>query len=122
SNRCSYVGASVTVVITVIPSPVLTASQSTLFPYTTLFRSKVTLTPGGSPVGTTYTWPLPTMSNASVQGSIGTAVPEASALTITNNVVNTSESQITATYAITPTNGTCAGAPVNVVITVNPAP
>ncbi|MBL7846410.1 MAG: PKD domain-containing protein, partial [Cyclobacteriaceae bacterium] len=83
----------------------------------------VTLSPAGQPVGTTYSWAAPVMSDASVQGSAGVAVAESAALTITDILTNTSGSPITATYTITPTSaGGCVGASVPVVITVNPIP
>ncbi|MBL7850760.1 MAG: T9SS type A sorting domain-containing protein, partial [Cyclobacteriaceae bacterium] len=80
------------------------------------------LTPGGQPAGTTYSWAAPTMSDASAQGNPGAAVPEANALTILDNLVNTGSTPITATYFITATNGGCVAAAVPVVITVNPVP
>src|SRR5205814_2022020 len=110
------------VVITVNPAPVVSSGQIKTICSGANVNYKVTLTPAGLPAGATYSWPVPTMSDASVQGSAGAAVPESNALTITDNLVNTTGSPITATYVITPTNGACAGAPVNVVITVNPAP
>src|SRR6185369_1649924 len=82
----------------------------------------VNLVPGGLPAGTTYSWSAPTMSDASVQGSAGAAVPELTGFTITDILNNVTGSPITATYTITPTNGLCVGAPVSVVITVNPVP
>jgi len=43
------------------------------------------------------------MSSGGPQGSAGLAVPEASALTITDILANTTGLPITATYTITPT-------------------
>ncbi|MDH5580227.1 MAG: hypothetical protein OEZ09_17395, partial [Betaproteobacteria bacterium] len=122
TSGAGCVGAAVPVVITIDPAPVITASQAKTICSGDAVNYKVTLTPGGAPAGTTYSWAAPTMSDASVQGSAGVAVPESNALTITDNLVNTTGSSITATYLITPTNGTCVGAAVPVVITVNPAP
>jgi hypothetical protein len=117
------VGAMVPVVITVNPAPVITAGQVKTICSGANVSYKVTLTPGGAPAGTTYSWSAPTLSDASVQGSAGVAVAEANATTINDVLVNITGAPITATYNITPTGPTgCVGAAVNVVITVDPAP
>src|SRR5438876_247376 len=64
-------GAMVPVVITISPAPVITASQSKTICSGANIDYKVTLTPAGLPSGTTYSWPVPTMSDASVQGAAG---------------------------------------------------
>ena len=121
ASVCSNAGDNV--VVTVDPVPVITAAQAKTICDGAAVNYKVTLTPAGLPAGTTYNWSTPTMSDASIQGSAGVAVPEASALTITDILANTTGSPITATYNITPTGPSgCVGAPVNVVVTINPAP
>src|SRR5258708_37726545 len=69
--------------------------RSTLFPYTTLFRSPI--------------------SGASVTAS-GSSMP------ISDTPVNTGNVAGTVTYTITPIFNGCNGAPVNYVVTVNPIP
>src|SRR6185295_15641880 len=107
------VGVPVNVVITVNPTPVIAAGQVKTICSGTNVNYHVNLTPGTLPAGTTYSWPAPTMSDASGQGSPGSSVLESSGFTITDLLNNITGSPITATYIITPTSGAlCAGAPV----------
>ena len=102
-------GVQTDVVIKIDPAPVVATGQTKIICSGANVNYKVTLTPGGLPVGTTYSWPAPTMSAGSPQGSPGVAVPELNALTILDVLTNTSGSSITATYAITPTTGGVLG-------------
>jgi len=67
--------------------------------------------------GTTYSWPAPVLSPA---GSITGANAGSALNVITQTLTNTTTSPATATYTVTPVNGTCAGNPFKVVVTVNP--
>lgn len=72
------------------------------------------VTPAGTPVGTTYTWPAPTYTNG-VTGGVAQVTGAASisgTLTIPSGTG-------TATYTVTPTSGTCVGNTFTVTVTVN---
>jgi len=119
------VGASVPVVITIEPVPVIAAGQVKTICSGSAVNLKVLLTPAGMPAGTVYDWAAPTMSSGPAQGTAGVSVPESNALTITDVLTNTTGSPITATYNIIPTGpGTlnCVGASIPVVITIDPSP
>ena len=70
------------------------------------------------PVGTTYSWPAPTIipSNAVTGSHGGTGQNE-----ISQTLINTTTSPATVTYTVIPTSGSCAGASFTVTVTVNPA-
>ena len=70
------------------------------------------------PVGTTYSWPAPTIipSNAVTGSHGGTGQNE-----ISQTLINTTTSPATFTYTVIPTSGSCAGASFTVTVTVNPA-
>lgn len=109
--------------ITVNPQPVIVAGQNKTVCSGAPANLKVLLSPAGLPATTTFSWPLPTMSDLSVQGSTGSGVLQGDAVHITDAFVNTSSTSITATYNITPVTATgCTGAMETVVITINPQP
>jgi len=118
--------AAVDVVITVEPQPIIVAAQVKTICSGSGVDYHVILLPAGMPLNTEYNWPLPTMSDASVQGTIGASVPESNALTITDILTNTTGANITATYSITPIVSTglnCTTLPaVDIVITIEPQP
>ena len=70
------------------------------------------------PVGTTYTWSAPDINPAgAITGGQEQPVFQTE---ISQTLVNTTTSLATATYTVTPTNGTCDGAPFLVTVKVNP--
>ena len=106
--------------ITVNPAPVI--ADKTPLPICS--GSSFTVTPsnvaGGDivPTGTTYTWTIPTPNN-NLNASAG------SGLTITQNLINSSNTVQSVTYLVTPSSsisGSCGGLPFEVVVTVNPTP
>lgn len=109
ANGC--VGTPITVVITVNPTPVVTASpsQQTICSGVT---SSTALTSNVS--GTTFTW---TAVQTGVAG--GTS---GSGFTITDSLYTTGSVPGTVIYTITPVSDGCTGIPVNNTITVNPDP
>ena len=113
----------VDVVITVDPSPVILPDQTKTICGGDPVDLEILLSPLNAPAGTTFDWSAPTMSDGSVQGTAGVAVPAdpAGTLHITDILNNMSAGPITATYTVTPSN-TCVGDPVDVVITVEPTP
>ncbi|MEQ8928119.1 MAG: PKD-like domain-containing protein [Fulvivirga sp.] len=119
-------GTPVDVVVSVEPRPVIAPGQVKTICSRDNVDYHVNLIPAGLPINTDYSWGLPVMSDGSVQGSVGTNVPESNALTITDILTNTTSNSITATYSITPrVNGgnLCETLPpVDVVITIDPEP
>jgi hypothetical protein len=113
-----------TVFITVLPEPVVTPGQTATICSGDAVNYKVVLTPAGLPATTKLQWGLPVMDDASTQGtaSVAGGVLQSNAMHITDVLVNTSSASITATYTITPIDGTCAGEDEEVVITINPEP
>lgn len=121
--RCT--GPSQTLSITVNPEPVLVNPQTETICSGDAVNREILLIPVNLPVGTFFNWAVPVMSDASVQGTAGVNVPMGAAgtLHITDVLVNTGTTPITATYSITPTSGAgCAGTQRNIVITINPEP
>ncbi len=102
--------------VTVKPSPVITTSAALL---ETTICSGVTLnfTPSSTIGTTTYAW-VSAISGPIVPASVTVSGNNA----ITDSPVNNGNVAGTVTYTITPTAGTCQGAPVNYVVTVNPVP
>jgi gliding motility-associated-like protein len=115
ANTCA--GATFTVAVTVNPIPVITAKTAT-----TCSGSAFTISPttAGSdlvPTGTTYTWTV--AANANVTGETNQTVAQAS---ISQNLINTTNTVQTVVYTVTPSFGGCTGATFTVSVTVNPTP
>ncbi|MEQ1587238.1 MAG: PKD-like domain-containing protein, partial [Cyclobacteriaceae bacterium] len=121
-NPPNCTGTPQDVVVTVNPEPVLVTPQTKTICSNQPVNHQILLNPATLPVGTVFNWGLPTMSNASVQGSPGVNVAVGATPHITDVLVNLTTAPITATYMITPSNGSCSGTPQSVVITVNPQP
>lgn len=77
-------------------------------------------TPGDIvPTGTIYTWSTPVISPAgTITGAAASTTPQS---TISQNLINTTNSPSTATYTVTPISGTCPGAVFTITVTVNPS-
>jgi gliding motility-associated-like protein len=124
-NPPNCTGTPQDVVVTVNPQPVLVSPQTKTICSGEAVNYEILLNPSTLPAGTTFSWPLPTMSAGAAQGTTGTNVPGggAGSIHITDVLTNTTASPITATYTITPTvGGACPGTPQTVVITINPQP
>ena len=118
-------GAPVDVVITIRPQPVILPAQTKTVCSSVATGKEVVLVPANTPAGTTFSWGLPVMSDASVQGTTGTNVAADPLGTLHLNDVlhNYSSAPITAIYTITPTSSFgCVGTATPVVITVNQEP
>lgn len=118
AGTCSGTPFSITVPVT--PEPVLAGPFTKTICSGEAVNYSIALTPAGLPAATVYNWPAPTMSDLSVQGTIGTNQPVGTV--ITDVLINLSATPTTATYNITPTNGSCNGTMQAVVITINPIP
>lgn len=114
------VGDPFTVTVTVNPSPKIESFTETICSGDTFTVSPVN---GGStivPAGTVYTWTVVNNPNVTGESTQTTAQP-----TISQTLINTSNSPQTVTYTVTPqsgSDGNCAGEPFIVTITVNPSP
>lgn len=98
-------------VITVNPSPVATATPGS---QTICTNQATSIALSSSAGGTTYSWTV-------VQSGV-TGASNGTGSSITQTLTATGATSGTATYTITPTAGGCPGAPITVVITVNPLP
>ena len=119
------IGAAVDVVITIRPQPVILPAQAKTVCSDVAIGKEIVLVPANTPAGTLFSWPLPVMSDASVQGTTGTnvAADPAGKLHINDAIHNVSGAPITATYTITPVSSFgCAGTPTPAVMTINPEP
>lgn len=119
------VGATQSVVVTVNPEPVLVSPQTKTICSGSQANYEILTSPLNLPAGTIFNWPIPVMSDASVQGTSGVNVAAGAPGTfhITDVLTNSSSAAITATYTITPKSGSgCNGTPQTVVVTVNPQP
>jgi PKD-like domain len=112
SNGCS--GNTFTYTVTVKPEPVVTAQTAMTCSNVALNFNLATLVSGG-----TFTYTVASSDATNVPA--GSARAMASATAITDNYVNTTGSNVTITYTITPIglNG-CAGNAFDLVVTVKP--
>jgi PKD repeat protein len=119
------IGDWVNVVVTVRPQPVILPGQAQTICSNTATSHEIILVPANTPAGSTFSWPVPVMSDGSVQGTAAAGLPADPAGTphITDTFENYGVNPVTATYTVTPTSSFgCAGTPRDVVITVNPEP
>ena len=115
NGACS--GNTFTVTVTVNPKPAinnLTASSTCSSVGFTV--TPVDVTDGVVPSGTTYSWSAPVVTGGMSGGTSG------SGLSISGTLMNTSGSDQTATYTVTPTSGSCTGNSFMVMVTVKSAP
>ncbi len=119
------IGDWVDVVVTIRPQPVIVPNQRQTVCSNVASSLEIRLLPANTPAGSTFSWPLPIMSDGTTQGTAGTNVAADPAGTphITDTFENYGTDPITATYTVTPYSSFgCAGTPVDVVITINPEP
>jgi PKD repeat protein len=127
NNGCGSAVSAAAITVNANPIPEVLINQTKTICSGDPVDLEVLLNPANFPGGTVFDWPLPVMSDASVQGSTGVAVAAdpAGTLHITDVLVNTTGAPITATYSITPTGplpNNCIGLPVDIIISVAPAP
>lgn len=109
--------------ITINPEPVILAGQNKTICSAAPSNFKIVLTPAALPATTTFSWPVPVMSDLSAQGTARAGVAQSDAIHIFDAFVNTSAAPITATYTISPISGSgCPGVDETVTITINPEP
>ena len=109
ADGCS--GASFNVVITVNPTPVITAAPSS---QTICSGTATSIVLTSNVAGPTFAWTVVASGVSGASAGSGT--------TIAQTLTATGTASGTATYSITPTANGCDGTIVNVVITVHPIP
>ena len=115
----------VDVIITIRPQPVILPAQTWTRCSGVAIGAEILLLPANTPAGTIFNWPLPVISDATVQGTAGVnvAADPLGKIHINDTINNLSGDPITATYTVTPVSSFgCQGTPTSVVITVNPEP
>ena len=117
STSGSCTGSTFTVTVTINPKPAITNMTATVCSAVGFTVTPVDGTNGIVPVGTTYSWAVPTGT-----GFTGGAASSGTPTSISGTLTNTTNVVHTAIYTVTPTSGSCAGNTFTVTITVNPAP
>jgi hypothetical protein len=105
-------GPNETFTITVNPTPTV----STASPLTICSASNTNVVLTGNVAGAAFSWTV-----GSVTGSISGA-SASSGSTISQILINSGTTQGQVTYVVIPTANSCAGTPVNIIVTVNPVP
>lgn len=116
ANACD--GTPFTVIVTVNPKPVI-ANKSLTVCSGTNFTVELTDPTDIILANTSYTWGIPTVTGSLTGGVSGT-----NQASFSGNLTNTTNSNQTATYSVTPTSGStgnCPGNPFTITITVKPA-
>jgi autotransporter-associated beta strand protein len=105
-------GTPITVIVTVNPLPDVVAAPNaeTICSGAT---TNINLSTTNGVAGATYSWTVVQSNVSGATAGFGT--------TINQTLTATTSSSGTATYTITPTSNGCAGTPIVVVVTVNPA-
>jgi hypothetical protein len=102
------------------PAPAITNIFRTICTGTSFVVTPTSGTDGFVPIGTTYTWGLPTVTNNSVTGGQSNSTPASSIFG--GDLFNPTSSSQTAVYYVVPVLGTCIGAGFSVFITIDPKP
>jgi YVTN family beta-propeller protein len=109
-------GATFTVTVTINPissinNTVIAICSKSSFSYT-----PINLAAGIVPAGTSYSWPVP-----SVTGSMDGVAGGTGSTNISGTLTNLTDNTQTAIYTVTPTSGSCVGGTFTVKITVYPS-
>ncbi|MFN9999041.1 MAG: PKD-like domain-containing protein, partial [bacterium] len=115
------IGSTIVVNVTVDPKPSVTPMSTVVCSGVGFVVSPVDGTNGLVPVGTSYRWNQPSVSNASLTGGISQ-----SGASVFGTLTNQTNFQQTATYLVIPSFGACSGLtqsgnPFTVTVNVNPA-
>ena len=108
ASGCTSAASANIVINTQPPTPSVTDQTTSI-----ITGGFFTVTPGGVPSGTTYTWTAPTYTGG-VTGGTAQATPQTSI----SGTLNIPSGTGTATYTVTPTSGACIGATFTVTVTV----
>ena len=116
SGTCT--GATFTVIVTVNPKPSISSMTNTVCSGDAFVSSPFNATNGVVPNNTTYSWSDPSVTKDSITGGKNGS----NSTNISGTLTNSTNTVKTATYTVTPSSGTCSGAPFTVTVTVNPKP
>jgi Ig-like domain CHU_C associated/PKD-like domain len=111
------IGSSFTLVVTVNPKPFINNITSS---FCSEENFSFTPTNGGGnivPVGTTYSWGIPTVTGGMTGGNAGIGQPS-----INQTLINATTSDQTAAYTVTATSGICAASTFSVIVTIHTKP
>ncbi|KOH46639.1 hypothetical protein NC99_06160 [Sunxiuqinia dokdonensis] len=98
--------------VTVNPVPTVTSTENT----STCSGTAFDFTVPGMPASTTYTWTAPAGS-----GFTGGSAQSSPQTSVSQTLVNTTTSPVTATYLVTPTAGPCLGITFTLHVRIDPA-
>jgi gliding motility-associated-like protein len=105
--------------ITVNASPIVTANPN---PQTICSGQGVGVTLTSSMSNTSYSWTVVQSGVTGASNGSGNGTGGSSTFNLNQTLTNSGTTPGTATYTITPTASGCAGAPITLVVTVNPIP
>jgi hypothetical protein len=114
STACG-ISPAFTVVVTITPIATITPMSGIAYSGVLFSITPTDMVNGNVPVGTTYTWPVPSLTGGVSGGASGTA-----AATINGTLSNPTNSNQTATYLVTPTSACGSGPVFSVTLTVYP--
>ncbi len=115
-------GANFTYTVTINPKATITVSDLTICSGTPFTFTPTDGTNGNIiPINTTYAWSIPVSTPA---GVITSGSSSSSQTNFSGNLANTTNTQKTATYTVTPTSpvGPCIGSDFTIVVNVNARP
>jgi len=115
SGTCT--GDDFTVTVTVNPMPDVADMTDLICSAGSFTFVPVNGVDGIVPAGTTYSWLAPALPAGLTGGAAGSG-----AVTIGGTLINTTSSQLTAVYTVTPTSGSCTGSAFTVTVDVDPKP
>ena len=114
-NSCGTSAAS-SLAVTINERPVIADKTAAVYSGVSFTVSPVNGT-DIVPAGTTYSWPLPVVTGGLTGGATGSGQA-----VISGTLNNATSSAQTATYTITPSNGSCPGSTFTLTVTINPIP
>ncbi len=116
-------GTPVDVVVTIRPQPLIFPAQTKTVCSGVAIGKEILLSPANTPANSLFNWPVPVISDGSIQGTEGVNVDADAAVHINDQIYNYSGAPVTATYNITPVSEFgCTGNMMPVIITINPEP
>ncbi len=115
------ISAPFTLVVTVNPTPVVSNQISNVCSGSAFSYTPANIPPGTIvPNNTVYSWNTPV-----VTGNVGGGASASNQLSISQTLINPTNTSQTATYTVVPTSGlagNCQGLPFNFLVNINPTP
>ena len=116
SGNC--VGAAFTVVLTLNPTPEITAMSTVTCSGVPFVVTPTNVTDGIVPASTLYSWTVPSYTGTVTGGASATNYPTI----VTGTLLNRTNTSQTITYSVVPLSGLCAGAGFTVTVILSPTP